>query len=195
MAPKETTFNKGNVKLHVYKVNAKSGQKWIHHFEVPIILFAVDLTLYDQFLDGNETLTQLQQSLLLLDSIINNSSWVIGSCVILFLNNVAAFEAKLNKIPLAAFFPDYSGGDDVNDVLAYIRKRFTSIKQKDNHLQIYVHKVCEDSVNNNVLLMFGSAKEAVLHFCIHSEDGAKLNKQQNTHAYFFQELERIKSKN
>lgn len=127
-------------------------KKWIHCFEnVTSIIFCVALSEYDQVLleessqvrnqpsCGNWTIADIQQnrmmeSLVLFDSVVN-SRWFMRTSIILFLNKVDLFRAKLAKSPLGTYFPDYSGGNDVNRAAKYLLWRFNQVNRA--HLNLY----------------------------------------------------------
>ena len=84
----------------------------------------------------------MAESLVLFDSVIN-SRWFLRTSIILFLNKIDVFKVKLPKVcnrslylcatpsthsvyqvPLERFFPEYTGGSDVNKGAKYILWRF-----------------------------------------------------------------------
>ena len=129
-------------------------KKWIHCFEnVTSIIFCVALSEYDQVLleessqvnsfPRNITLSPLltpllqnrmMESLLLFDSVVN-SRWFMRTSIILFLNKVDIFKQKLGRSPLGNYFPDYSGGNDVNKAAKYLLWRFNQVNRA--HLNLY----------------------------------------------------------
>lgn len=74
------------------------------------------------------------ESLLLFDSVVN-SRWFIRTSIILFLNKVDIFRDKLGRSPLGNYFPDYSGGLDVNKAAKYLLWRFNQVNRA--HLNLY----------------------------------------------------------
>jgi guanine nucleotide-binding protein subunit alpha len=122
----ETRFQTGDISIHMFDVGGQRSErkKWIHCFEnVGSIIFCVALNEYDQLLLEDSYANRLMESLVLFDSIVN-SRWFTRSSIILFLNKVDLFQAKLNRSPLSNHFPDYTGGSDVNQATEYIRGRF-----------------------------------------------------------------------
>jgi guanine nucleotide-binding protein G(i) subunit alpha len=82
----------------------------------------------------------MQESLILFESVIN-SRWFLRTSIILFLNKIDVFKAKLPKVlrlflgmclgaymymqvPLDKEFPEYTGGPDINKAAKYILWRF-----------------------------------------------------------------------
>lgn len=78
----------------------------------------------------------MQESLVLFESVIN-SRWFLRTSVILFLNKIDVFKAKLPKTPLENYFPEYSGGPDINKAAKYILWRFTQTNRA--RLSVYPH--------------------------------------------------------
>lgn len=50
----------------------------------------------------------MAESLVLFESVIN-SRWFLRTSIILFMNKIDLFAAKLSKVPLEKFFTDYTG--------------------------------------------------------------------------------------
>lgn len=99
-------------------------KKWIHCFEaVRSIIFCVSLSEYDQVLLEESRQNRMMESLVLFESVIN-SRWFSQTIMVLFLNKIDLFRKKIKKIPLERFFPDYTGGSDLNKSLKYILWRF-----------------------------------------------------------------------
>ena len=76
----------------------------------------------------------MMESLVLFDSIVN-SRWFMRTSIILFLNKVDLFRVKLGRSPLGSYFPDYSGGNDVNRAAKYLLWRFNQVNRA--HLNLY----------------------------------------------------------
>ncbi|KAF7316132.1 Heterotrimeric G-protein alpha subunit [Mycena indigotica] len=108
----ETRFNMGQLAIHMFDVGGQRSErkKWIHCFEsVTSIIFCAALSEYDQVLLEAQTQNRMQESLVLFDSVIN-SRWFLRTSIILFLNKIDVFKAKLPKVPLNKYFPEYIGG-------------------------------------------------------------------------------------
>lgn len=67
--------------------------------DVDVLLFLVAISEYDQSLYEDETVGRMSEALTVFDSIVN-SRWFSNSTVILFMNKMDLFEAKLGKSPL-----------------------------------------------------------------------------------------------
>ncbi|KAK0249918.1 Guanine nucleotide-binding protein alpha-2 subunit [Friedmanniomyces endolithicus] len=133
----ETRFQMGQLSIHMFDVGGQRSErkKWIHCFEnVTSIIFCVALSEYDQVLLEESSQNRMQESLVLFDSVVN-SRWFMRTSIILFLNKVDLFRGKLKKSPLGAYFPDYSGGDDVNRAAKYLLWRFNQVNRA--HLNLY----------------------------------------------------------
>jgi guanine nucleotide-binding protein G(i) subunit alpha len=81
------------------------------------------------------------ESIALFESVIN-SRWFLHTSIMLFLNKVDLFKAKVARVPLEKYFPDYGGsnrcivyiiaidnhvllgGNDINKAVKYILWRF-----------------------------------------------------------------------
>lgn len=110
-------------------------KKWIHCFEnVTSIIFCVALSEYDQVLLEESNQNRMMESLVLFESVVN-SRWFMRTSIILFLNKVDLFKGKLERSPLENYFPDYSGGNDVNRAAKYLLWRFNQVNRA--HLNLY----------------------------------------------------------
>ena len=139
--------------LSMFDVGGQRSErkKWIHCFEnVTSIIFCVALSEYDQVLleESHQVKLSIQlsgrrltrkqnrmmESLVLFDSVVN-SRWFMRTSIILFLNKVDLFKQKLGRSPLGNYFPDYSGGNDVNRAAKYLLWRFNQVNRA--HLNLY----------------------------------------------------------
>ena len=85
-----------------------------------------------------ERKNRMMESLVLFDSVVN-SRWFMRTSIILFLNKVDLFKDKLGRSPLGNYFPDYSGGNDVNKAAKYLLWRFNQVNRA--HLNLYPQSV------------------------------------------------------
>ncbi|KAJ7249653.1 heterotrimeric G protein alpha subunit B [Mycena rebaudengoi] len=138
----ETIFQVGEL---TYKVVDPSGQrserkKWLHCFEnVKAIIFCANLGDYDLMLYEDESVNRLQEALTKFDSICN-SRWFVKTSIILFLE-IDTFAEKLERKPLADYFPDYTGGNNYDAACDYLLHRFVSLNQSAAAKQIYAHYI------------------------------------------------------
>ena len=65
----------------------------------------------------------MAESLTLFESVIN-SRWFLRTSIILFLNKTDVFKIKLPKVPLDRYFPEYTGGNDINKAAKFILWKF-----------------------------------------------------------------------
>jgi guanine nucleotide-binding protein G(i) subunit alpha len=119
----------------------------------------------------------MMESLVLFDSVVN-SRWFMRTSIILFLNKVDLFREKLGRSPLGNYFPDYTGGNDVNRAAKYLLWRFNQVNRA--HLNLYPqyvlhhrHGTCTSIANTplsltqatdttNIRLVFAAVKETIL---------------------------------
>ncbi|GAA6044296.1 hypothetical protein JCM8097_006752 [Rhodosporidiobolus ruineniae] len=144
----ETTFQIGELKYRMFDVGGQRSErkKWIHCFEnVTAIVFLVAISEYDQMLYEDESINRMQEALVLFDSICN-SRWFVRTSIILFLNKIDLFREKLPRSPIANFFPDYTGGSDLQAACDYFSSRFVSLNQSSAK-QIYTHFTCATDTN------------------------------------------------
>ncbi|KAJ6462503.1 G-protein alpha subunit [Mycena sanguinolenta] len=127
----ETRFNKGSLPIHMFEVCARSllphlpgcpihrerssrfalDGMLMEDGSVTSLIFCTALSEYDQVL-LEKGQNRMRESLVLFKSVIN-SRWFLRTKIILFLNKVDVFRAKLRKIPLERSFPEYTGGPDM----------------------------------------------------------------------------------
>jgi guanine nucleotide-binding protein subunit alpha len=108
----ETHFDLGSLQYRMFDVGGQRSErkKWIHCFEnVNALLFLVAISGYDQCLAEDKDGNQMQEALMLWESIAN-SHWFKNSALILFLNKIDLFKAKLTTSPITKFgFSDFQG--------------------------------------------------------------------------------------
>ncbi|KAF7354156.1 Heterotrimeric G-protein alpha subunit [Mycena venus] len=160
MGISETRFNMGDLTIRMFDASGLRSErkKWIHCFEkqvlilmIPVtsIIFCTDLSEYDQ--------TRMKESLLLFDSVIN-SRWFLRTSIILFLDKIDVFKVKLSKVPLQQYFPEYIGGEDVNNAARFILWRFMQANRA--RLSVYPH-LTQATDTSNIRLVFAAVKETI----------------------------------
>ncbi|KAA1478282.1 G-protein alpha subunit [Dentipellis sp. KUC8613] len=157
----ETRFNMGTLSIHMFDVGGQRSErkKWIHSFEsVTSIIFCTALSEYDQVLLEEKNQNRMAESLVLFDSVIN-SRWFLRTSIILFLNKIDVFKEKLPKVPLERYFPEYTGGKDVNKGAKYILWRFMQANRA--RLSVYPH-ITQATDTSNIRLVFVTVKETIL---------------------------------
>ncbi|TRM64273.1 heterotrimeric G protein alpha subunit C [Schizophyllum amplum] len=158
----ETRFACGPLTIHMFDVGGQRSErkKWIHCFEsVTSIIFCTALSEYDQVLLEEKNQNRMAESLTLFESVIN-SRWFLRTSVILFLNKTDVFKIKLPKIPLDRYFPEYTGGDDINKAAKFILWKFMQANRA--RLSVYPH-LTQATDTKNVRHVFAAVKETILH--------------------------------
>lgn len=157
----ETRFQMGRLSIKMVDINCQRSErkKWIKAFEnVPAILFVVDMDEYDEVFFEESNRNRMMESVVIFDSVVN-SRWFMRSSVFLLLNNLDSFRRKLRRAPLANYFPDYSGGNDVNKAEEFILWRFTQLNRA--HLNIYPHLI-ETIDKSKIQQVFESIEETII---------------------------------
>ncbi|KAH6897851.1 heterotrimeric G-protein alpha subunit, GPA3-like protein [Coprinopsis sp. MPI-PUGE-AT-0042] len=134
-------------------------KKWIHCFEnVTSIIFCAALSDYDQVLREDKTQNRMVESLTLWESVVN-SRWFLRTSFILFLTKIDVFKNKLPKVPLEHYFPEYTGGTDINKAAKYILWKF----MQANRAQLRVYpSLTQSGDTTNIRLVFSAVKETAL---------------------------------
>lgn len=122
------------------------------------IIFCVALSEYDQVLLEESNQNRMMESLVLFDSVIN-SRWFTRTSIILFLNKFDLFKPKLARSPLSNYFPDYTGGNDVNRAAKYLLWRFNQVNRAE--LNLYPH-LTQATDTTNIRLVFAAVKQTLL---------------------------------
>ncbi|KAI9454673.1 heterotrimeric G protein-like protein alpha subunit A [Lactarius psammicola] len=149
----ETRFPIGQLSIYMIDVGGQRSErkKWIHNFEsVTSIIFCTALSEYDQVLLEERDQNRMAESLVLFESVVN-SRWFLRTSIILFLNKI--------DIPLDHYFPEYTGGADVNKGAKYILWRFMQANRA--RLNVYPH-ITQATDTSNIRLVFATVKETIL---------------------------------
>ncbi|KAF8180779.1 heterotrimeric G protein alpha subunit A [Mycena galopus ATCC 62051] len=157
----ETRFCMGTMSILLIDVGSSRSErrKWIHCFEsVTSIVFCTALSDYDQIVPEEPKRNRMQESLVLFDNIIN-SRWFLRTSIILFLTEFDAFKAKISKVPLCQYFPEYIGGSDLQNATRFILWRF--IQANRARLSVYPH-LTRSSDTQNLHLIMAAVKETIL---------------------------------
>lgn len=137
----ETLFELGQLNYHMFDVGGQRSErkKWVHCFEgVHCLMFVAALSGYDQCLVEDKTANQMQEALILFESIMS-LTWFKRSSIILFLNKIDLFKEKLADKPVRDYFPDYTGAnDDYNAAAKYFANKFRGLNRTEDR-EIYVH--------------------------------------------------------
>ncbi|KAL8286967.1 hypothetical protein RQP46_003973 [Phenoliferia psychrophenolica] len=137
----ETMFKSADLQYRLFDVGGQRSErkKWIHCFEnVTAVLFLAAVSGYDQALLEDKDSNQMQEALMLFDSICN-SQWFVKTSIILFLNKVDIFKERILVSSVRAYFPDYEGDDtDYNAAREYFKSRFTRLNRSQSK-EIYTN--------------------------------------------------------
>lgn len=133
-------------------------KKWIHCFEnVTSVLFVAAISAYDQVLYEDESTGRMQEALELFAEI-TNSEWFERTSMILFLNKKDLFEAKLEKVPLKEYFPEYQG-NSFEAATEFIQDLFESKNTQEK--DIYTHITCATDTTN-IYAVFNFVKDTII---------------------------------
>jgi GTPase SAR1 family protein len=115
-------------------------KKWIHFFdEVTAVAFFVSLTGFDEFLETDPDLNSMQDSLQAFQEV-SHSQFLDKTDFILFFNKKDLFSSKLKTTSISVCFPEYTGAQNVESSLRYIKDQF--IQNKPANKLMYTHVCC-----------------------------------------------------
>lgn len=137
-------------------------RKWIHCFDgVTAIIYVSAISEFDQVLYEDEKENRLQESVRVFETICNNKNFT-STAMILFMNKIDLFEAKVRdaRKSIRSCFPEYRGGDTVEESAEYIRAQFLKQNQQPKKL-IFSHITCATDTEN-VLRVFEACKVVIL---------------------------------
>jgi len=138
-------------------------KKWINQVShVRHIWYFVDLCQYCQMVPGDGEkagYNNLEETLQHFETI-TTSPWVANPSILLIFDNVYTFRKMLNRIPLSKYFPDYSGGSDVNKAANYILNRFRLVNRAQLDLDIHI---CLSSGASNAQVVVYKIRECIIY--------------------------------
>ncbi|KAG0659428.1 hypothetical protein C6P46_005207 [Rhodotorula mucilaginosa] len=159
----ETAFHHRGMHYRIFDVGGQRSErrKWVHCFEnVTALVFLASLSGYDQNLHEDRNSNQMQEALMLFDSICN-SRWFAQTAMILFLNKQDVFTARVPVSSITSHFPDYEG--DPHDPIAgqeYFRARFLRLNRSTSK-EIYTHYTT--AVDTKLVkVVFASVSDVIL---------------------------------
>ncbi|KAI7905664.1 guanine nucleotide binding protein, alpha subunit [Cokeromyces recurvatus] len=149
----EETFHIGSLTYRMFDVGGQKSErkKWIHCFEnVTAILFIVAISGYDQCLV--EDRNSIQEGLMLFDTICN-SSWLVNTSMILFLNKIDIFKQKILISPISKWFPDFKGDNsNFEQTSNYFKNRFQRLNQNPSkNVYTYFTNVTDTKLLQHVM--------------------------------------------
>jgi len=157
----ETNFEVEGVRFVMVDVGGQRSErrKWIHCFEdITAVIYCVAMSEYDLKLYEDETVSRIEESLMLFDEICN-SEWFEKTSIILFLNKVDIFKEKILKHDLSMCFPKYKGGPDFAKSSAYMKKTFE--KRNKTTKEVFTHITCATDTEN-VKFVFNAVRGHIL---------------------------------
>ncbi|TFK67544.1 G-protein alpha subunit [Pluteus cervinus] len=149
------------ISMHMFDVGGQRSERtqWMHCFNhVTLIIFCIALSEYNQVLLEDQSQNRMRESLSLFEAVIN-SRWFLRTGVILFLNKIDVFKAKLPKVPLEEFFPEYIGGPDINNGIKFVLWRFSLANRA--RLNVYPH-LTEATNTMNIRNVFKGVEDMIL---------------------------------
>ncbi|KAI5474987.1 guanine nucleotide-binding protein alpha subunit [Pseudohyphozyma bogoriensis] len=176
IAEVKVKVNQLNYRLFDVGGQRSERKKWVHCFEnVNVLIFVVAISEYNQMLyevrltpfpshlpaltdasrldlGQDEMVSRMTESETLWDSI-SNSRWFKRTTIILFLNKIDIFQAKLPMYKFSDFNPDYKGPNTYADTTAFIVDRFKGFYRSADK-PLFVHLTCAtDTATLKVVLM------------------------------------------
>ncbi|KAI9819714.1 MAG: hypothetical protein M1832_003948 [Thelocarpon impressellum] len=164
----ETVFEIAALTYRMFDVGGQRSErkKWIHCFEnVQGLMFLVAISGYDQCLVEDKDGNQMQEALMLFESIAN-SQWFTKSALVLFLNKMDLFVNKLVSSPIPKYFPDYTGDSTSSRVACkFFEDKFRGLNRNPSK-EIYVHFT--NATDTNLLkLTMGSVQDMIIQNNLH----------------------------
>jgi len=138
-----TEFDQAMVHFSVVDVGGQRSErkKWIHCFDdVRAIIFVVSLAGYNQVMYEDESHNRMHEELHLFKEVAHNPTFE-DTPLFLFLNKKDLFEKMLKEVPLTKCFPEYTGGNDVKQALAFIEEEFRKRTPTDKRSKLKVYPV------------------------------------------------------
>lgn len=157
----ETEFDVAAARFRMVDVGGQRSErkKWIHCFQdVTSLIFFVALSEYNQRLYEDEHVNRMHESIRLFDEICN-SRWFKNTSIILFLNKRDLFEEKIQRVDLKCCFPDYTGGCDYDEGLAFIKAKFEGLNKTDQ--VVYTQITCATDTDN-IKFVFHAVQDVIL---------------------------------
>jgi len=153
----------GSIKFLLVDVGGQRSErkKWIHCFEdVTAVLFCVALSEYDQTLYEEHGDNRMMESMKLFKEICNSKWFANHKGMILFLNKKDIFLEKIKKRDLTCVWEEYSGGNDPDVAIKFIKDKFVSLNDNPNKT-IFVHET-NATDTRNIEIIFNATKDILL---------------------------------
>lgn len=170
----EAEFHFADMNFKMMDVGGQRSErrKWIHCFEqlITAIVFCAALSCYDQVLREDDQTNAMEDTMQLFEEI-TNSPFFNSVAMILLLNKRDLFEEKIKTVDLKLWNPHYTGGNDYEKALQFIRDRF--MERHPRPKMLFVHPtIAIDS--QNVDFVFRAVRKTLLSILLGSIDGSDM---------------------
>ncbi|CAI4223201.1 unnamed protein product [Auanema sp. JU1783] len=155
-------FTFREINFEVFDVGGQRSErrKWIHCFDdCDAIIYIAAISEYDQVIKEDNSTNRLMEAIDLFSGIAN-SQYFTECSIILFLNKKDLFENKIKKVPLKKCFTSYTGENEYEPAVKYIRRRFVS--NVKNGRKPYVHETCATDTTQ-VTHVINSVIDTIIH--------------------------------
>jgi len=141
-------------------------KKWLHIVDsaTTAIVFVAALSEYDQILYEDGITNRMHETLNLFGEI-SSLKWFQRATVILFLNKDDLFRKKIQTVDLKVCFPDYDGGCNYDNALAFLKQEFVT-RNDGAKRKIYTHVTCA-LMAKSVGDTFVSVREIIINASLH----------------------------
>ena len=142
IAPRSTADQRYEERALILDANDLGGEasvrkRWFiaANGNVDVVIFTVDLGCYDQCLgDGHGDTNQMQENILLFDSVTNASTHV-GTKFLLFFTQQSKLALKLKESPIEGYFPEYPHKtSSLADATAFFVKKFLRLERSESRI-------------------------------------------------------------
>ena len=128
--------------------------QWIHYFDdVFFIVFAADMSVYDEFDPVDASVNSMTATLSAFDAFVN-LPWLKEKSVLLLLTRKREFATKLLTVPITICqsFDEYDGDGSYDDCCEYIKDMFMACKDLDPKSQWsrHAHIIDTDEMETNL---------------------------------------------
>lgn len=129
-------------------------RKWIHQFDsVPVFLFVLDLSTYNQILDGSNS---LENMITLFGVVVNARRWRHATFVAV-LSHISQFRKKLRSEAFGEYFDNFEGandgGDEFEEAMEYLEGRLRMV----NHQGVRMRVGFVDPGDEGIVALVGDA--------------------------------------
>jgi len=160
----QASLNVGSEKFEIFDVGGQKNErkKWIHGFEgVALVIFVIAVDQYDQPMFEHRPTNRMRDALNLFEETCNNK-WFANKDMVLFLNRCDLFAEKIKTTPIATqeHFSDFTGGNDYEESINYIKKKFKE-RSMNQERRIDVYETCCTDTDT-VAKIFDSVKTTLV---------------------------------